>query len=273
MGGHIIYKGEIAIGGYSVVQAPPDPRQARQAPHSFTYKERVRRSIGTGALIDKDLISDGRHVVAKGERVVLRPIGLVAEGVGRALPYEISVGETKDGHAAFTDLASMEPTIEGVLEFAGRWGKLMPRSSVGGWRTVGDYYCAKLFVDNALAHLTSPILSTRKKFFKRSLVWLYGPDGLGLIKSRFGWSSTNPFLYLETRELLQFCLFDLILQHTGGGTPFARCPGPGCGNWLHRRGQGRPKDYCSDACRVRHSRARKRRRRRHIDEGDEVEVF
>jgi hypothetical protein len=55
----------------------------------------------------------------------------------------------------FTDLASMSVDVEGVLEFVGRWGKLVPRNTIaGGLRTVGDYYSTKIFVAGALSALT-----------------------------------------------------------------------------------------------------------------------
>jgi hypothetical protein len=244
----VVLKGHVAIGGYTVVpMMPPFSR--------LDSNERLREAIGAGGRADVDL-SDDRRVTTKDTKMK----------ADRGRAYEVGLGETKDGYVAYTDLASMSPDLEGVLEFAGRWGHLGMIAS--GLITVSDYYCAKIFIAGALASLSGPNRSAAKNFITRSLPMLYGPDRLGLFTSRFGWSGANPYLYLETNEILQFCLLDLILQHTGGGRPFARCPAPGCGEWLHRRGWGRPQEYCSDSCRVRHSRARKRARGRRMAVGE-----
>jgi hypothetical protein len=256
----IVFKGEVAM-GYTVTHDPPPvlsrpPVIALSVPPRddgrprFKFTDRLKQAIGVGSIVDADTIGDDRYIVAKGGRHNVRP-------------YEIGVGETKDDRVAYADLANMELSLEGVLEFVGRWGLLVPRSVVRSspgstLLTCSDYYCAKHFVAGALTALTSRSPSIRQKFFTWSLPMLYGRDRLGTFRSRLGWGGANLLhFHFETDDLLKFCLIDLITQHTSG-TPFAKCPGPGCDQWLHRRKFGRPQAYCGDACRLRLIRKRER---------------
>jgi hypothetical protein len=177
---------------------------------------------------------------------------------GRPTPYELSLGEVnQEGRVAFIDLANMPLTPEGVQSFTKRWGLLEDSPSF----RVAHYYRTAENMETAC------VSGNRGEFDVMAKIIDKYRKGLGPLQTRFGWRgaqrqpypflepSSQPYLFFEASSLHQFCWLDLM-QTYSGGADVSCCPG--CGTFLAMRNWGRPKKHCSDACRTRASRSRRR---------------
>jgi hypothetical protein len=173
----------------------------------------------------------------------------------RSQSYELGLGDTIEGRAAFLDLANMPLTPEGVLWFVRHWG-LLDRLL-----TVLDYYAASVSIAGAIREAETPNGFGKIAKFLESWRGSDGAprfSGLGFVGTKFGWTrevQSKPYLLFQATSLLQYCWFDLMQAHNGGADVTC-CPAPGCGKFLAKRSGGRHKEHCSDACRQAARRAR-----------------
>jgi len=145
---------------------------------------------------------------------------IVARG-GKPKSYDIGLRE----HDVFLELANTPHTPEGALAFTNKWGDLYPSGEL---------------------HL-SEFLETR-----HSMAWSLTHSDATVKRSFRGFNFASLKIELEkrgivlrARTLLQFCWLERF-HALEGGVDIYRCAA--CGTFLPIPKQGRPKKYCSNAC-------------------------
>ncbi len=163
-------------------------------------------------------------------------------------PYEVGILE----RSIFIDLAEADATPEGALAFTNKWGSLT--------ESVFDlnvFYVGRLEIRNAIEagkrgatalvrHLQAPPMAD----FMDGGKYYPFKDGVGSLNTNFDWRRhgkkfSQPALFFEANDLLQFCMLEVV--HTVmGGMKISKCGV--CGTYLHIPQNGRPPLYCKDAC-------------------------
>jgi hypothetical protein len=150
--------------------------------------------------------------------------------------YEAGLRE----HDIFLQLANADPTPEGALAFVAKWG-LPDRFGERSPETLLEEFQA--IRESFAWSMTASAMAVRRALQEHN----FGSLQILWAKNR---------LVLRPFTLIQFCWLERQ-QALDGGADVARCLE--CGTFLPMNfKKGRPKDYCSDACKQRHWRKRQR---------------
>ena len=145
---------------------------------------------------------------------------IVARG-GKPKSYDIGLRE----HDVFLELANTPHTPEGVLAFTNKWGLLY----AFGELPLSAFVETRQSMEWSLTHSVATVRRSFRSFnFHRLKIEL---EKRGMVFRALGLSQ---FCWLERFHALE------------GGVDIYRCAA--CGTFLPIHKQGRPKKYCSNAC-------------------------
>jgi len=141
---------------------------------------------------------------------------------GKPKSYDIGLRERD----LFLELANTPHTPEGVLDFTNKWGLLYAI----GEQPLSSFLETRQSMEWSLTHSDATVKRSFRSFDFASLKIELERRGI-VLRAR----SLGQFCWLERFHALQ------------GGVDIYRCAG--CGTFLPVHKQGRPKKYCSNACR------------------------
>jgi hypothetical protein len=155
----------------------------------------------------------------------------------------------------FVDFLNAPRTRDGLLKFVNKWGLLLKGDSMD----LG-YFLNRQREFRKVQDIGERFQKYKRAADRKALSDAIGNDGVAKLKATLDLKLRRytPQIALEASNPMQF--FRVCLFHSAFVAPLVVSCEAGCGQFVRLTPLGRPNSFCSDACRQRISRARRKAR-------------